>query len=96
MQNSEWVCVNCATVVFQYSIGDALDPRGAVSPVRHYTTFNTPLEMRTWLRSVSTVEAETSFNTPLEMPGVLDFGFCGFLSFCVGVCGLLDLVSSEY
>ncbi len=30
-----------------------------------------------------------TFNTPLEMPGVLVFGFCGFLSFCVGVCGFL-------
>ena len=29
------------------------------------------------------------FNTPLEMLGVLVFGFCGFLSFCVGVCGFL-------
>jgi hypothetical protein len=25
----------------------------------------------------------------LEMLGVLVFGFCGFLSFCVGVCGFL-------
>jgi len=23
------------------------------------------------------------------MLGVLGFGFCGFLSFCVGVCGFL-------
>ena len=30
-----------------------------------------------------------AFNTPLEMLGVLVFGFCGFLSFCVGVCGFL-------
>ncbi len=29
------------------------------------------------------------FNTPLEMLGVPVFGFCGFLSFCVGGCGFL-------
>jgi hypothetical protein len=28
----------------------------------------------------------------LEMLGVLVFGFCGFLSFCVGVCGFLRRV----
>ena len=33
--------------------------------------------------------AVMAFNTPLEMLGVLVFGFCGFLSFCVGVCGFL-------
>jgi hypothetical protein len=25
----------------------------------------------------------------LEMLGVFVFGFCGFLSFCVGMCGFL-------
>ncbi len=33
--------------------------------------------------------ATDPFNTPLEMLGLLVFGFCGFLSFCVGVCGFL-------
>ena len=29
------------------------------------------------------------FNSLFEMLGVLVFGFCGFLSFCVGVCRFL-------
>jgi hypothetical protein len=33
-----------------------------------------------------------AFNTLLEMLGVLVLGFCGFLSFCVGVCGFLGFV----
>ncbi len=52
-------------------------------------TFNTPLEMHELLKVLNqSIKIET-FNTPLEMLGVLVFGFCGFLSFCVGVCGFL-------
>ena len=32
---------------------------------------------------------EKAFNSLFEMLGVLVFGFCGFLSFCVGVCRFL-------
>ena len=32
---------------------------------------------------------KTAFNSLFEMLGVLVFGFCWFLSFCVGVCGFL-------
>ncbi len=30
-----------------------------------------------------------AFNSLFEMLGVLVLGFCGFLSFCVGVCRFL-------
>ena len=48
-----------------------------------YSIGDAPPRGRAW-RS-----AGLPFNTPLEMLGVLVFGFCGFLSFCVGVCVFL-------
>ena len=64
----------------------AYDPGGG----HQKTPFNTPLEMLDiMLYFEITNSGHRAFNTPLEMLGVLVFGFCGFLSFCVGVCGFL-------
>ena len=80
---------------FQYSIGDAVN-RHTGEVIRPLVDFQ---------YSIGDASGEkfkycfffslTSFNTPLEMLWVVVFGFCGFLSFCVGVCvgflwGLVD------
>jgi hypothetical protein len=52
-------------------------------------TFNSLFEMLVVTVTVVAVCSGQSFNSLFEMPGVLVFGFCGFLNFCVGVCRFL-------
>ena len=58
-----------------------------IDRVRH-PSFNSLFEMPVEIRVVEAPYCE-AFNSLFEMLGVLVVGFCGFLSFCVGVCGFL-------
>ncbi len=53
-------------------------------------TFNSLFEMQVHKTVVYEVPSRAfTFNSLFEMPGLLVLGFCGFLSFCVGVCRFL-------
>ena len=52
-------------------------------------TFNSLFEMPVSVSVQPGLWVCQAFNSLFEMLGVLVLGFCGFLSFCVGVCGFL-------